>query len=396
MAWRDVVRKALAKSPADRYPTVAHFVEALSTAAGPRITPHGQARRVTANIETIPSPLAPALSERDAILLSDFENDTGEPIFDGTLRQALAVKLEESPYLSIVSDDRIQQTLRLMGRPPGERLTVAVCREICERQGIKAMVTGSIARLGRHYAVTLTTINCHSGDSIARTQVEATGKERVLSALGTATTRLRERLGESLASIERFDAALEDVTTSSLDALKAYSAGCWLRAEGNDREAAPHLKLAIELDPDFAEAYLTLGFVYSGLGELTLMNQCFTDAYERRNRATQREQLEIDGVYHSNVTGDLLKLYETLTVFRQMYPKASGAYNQLGLYYVELGQFARSVESFREAVRLAPEHSVFRHNLASTYVQLNRLDEAKTVLANTTGSSQSGLMNCYM
>ena len=342
------------------------------------------------DVGTPPSPVASMLTDRDAILLSDFVNDTGEPVFDGTLRQALAVKLEESPYLNIVSDDRIQYTLRLMGRQPDERLTDAVSREICERQGIKAMVTGSIATLGRHYVVNLTALNCQTGDSIARAQAKATAKERVLSALGAATTRLREKLGESLASIQRFNAPLDDVTTSSLEALKAYSVACSLRMAGKEREAAPNLKHAIELDRNFASAYLELGYVYGGLGERTLMKQCFVDAYEHRNRVTERERLEITGHYHTHVTGDLVKQFETLTVFRETYPKDAGAHNQLGHYYRELGQFERSVEMYREAVRLIPRYPVFLHNLAVSCVELNRLGEAKAALAQIAeGARQS-------
>ena len=383
-----IITRLLEKDRACRYQTALDVRADLR-----RVERHTPSGRVIGGVGSPPPPLAPVVTERDAILLSDFLNETGEPIFDGALRQALAVKLEESPYLNIVSDDRIHRTLRLMGRQPDERLTAAVSREICERQGIKAMVTGSIVRLGRHYVVSLTAVNCQTGDSIARTQAEATGKERVLSALGTASTRLREKLGESLASIQRFNAPLEDVTTSSLEALKAFSIACSLRAAGKERESAPQLKHAIELDPNFAGAYLELGYVYDSFGELTLMNQCFTDAYERRNRVTERERLEIAGHYHHQVTGDLLKLFETLTVFRQMYPRDAGAYNQLGYYYSELGQFARSAEFFREAVRFAPDYSVFLHNLASSYVDLNRLDEAKTVLAEAAQGRQSGFIH---
>jgi tetratricopeptide (TPR) repeat protein len=285
--------------------------------------------------------------------------------------------------LDIISDDRVQRTLRLMGRPPDERLTEPVSREICERQGIKAMVTGSIASLGSQYVITLTAVNCQNGDSIARAQTDAASKEGVLSALGTAATQLREILGESLASIQRYDTPLPEATTSSLDALKAFSNACVLRGTGKEREAIALLNRAIDLDPNFAESYMLLGLVHSNLGEATLAIQCFTQAYERRGRVTERARLLIAATYHSHVTGDLLELFETLTVFQQTYPKDSPAWNQLGLYYSQLGQFARAADAYREAVRLAPEFPVFLHNLAFSYIELNRIDEAKTVLEQT-------------
>jgi len=345
-----------------------------------RVERYAPSGRVAGDVVTPPSPLTPAVTERDTILLSDFANDTGEPIFDGTLKQALAVKLDESPYLNIVSDDRVQQTLRLMGRSPAERLTAAVSREICDRLGIKAMVTGSIASLGSQYVVTLAAVNCQNGDSIARAQSDAASKEGVLSALGAATTRLREKLGESLASIQRFDMPLEEATTSSLDALKAYSLARSLRWAGKEREAVPQLKHAIDLDPNFAQAHNNLGAVYDSLGEPTLRDQYVTQAYERRSRVTERERLLITGFYQQEVTGDLLKFFETVTLLQQTYPRFASAYNMLGVYYSRVGQFDRAADAFREAARLAPDTPFDLTNLAYSYIGLNRLDEAKTVL----------------
>ena len=319
------------------------------------------------------------MTERDTILLAEFANTTGEALFDGTLTQALAVKLEESPYLNIASDDRVQHTLQLMGLPADERLTAAVSREICQRQGIKAMVTGSIASLGSQYVITLTAVNCQDGDSIARAQTTAASKEEVLSALGAASIRLRGKLGESLSSIQRFDMPLEDVTTSSLDALKAYSRACSFRAAGREHEAVPHLKHAIDLDPDFALAHAILGFAYRNLGELSLRDHHVTQAYLRRSRATERERLFITGTYHKAVTGDLLKEFETLTVLQQTYPRYSATFSMLGNYYDKLGQFDRAADLFGETARLTPGASSLT-NLAYAYCNLNRLDEAKTVL----------------
>ena len=323
---------------------------------------------------------APALTERDAILLADVANTTGDPLFDGTLTQALSVKLDESPFLNVAPDDRIQQTLRLMGRPPDERVTSALGREICQRQGLKAMVAGSIASLGTQYVIMLNAINCQSGDAIARVQAEAANKEGVLRALGTATTSLRGRLGESLASIQKFDAHLEEATTSSLEALKAYTLGHALAGAGKSQEAVPSLKRAIELDPNFAYAYYILSVAYSGLGEPTLREEYTTQAYEHRARVTERERLEITARYHTLVTGDLLKEFETLTLLRQTYPREADALNALGLYYSQLGQFERAADAYREEVRLRPDTAVFVGNLAGSYINLNRLDEAKAVL----------------
>jgi serine/threonine protein kinase/predicted Zn-dependent protease len=319
-------------------------------------------------------------SERDAILLADFANVTAEPVFDGTLRQALAVKLDESPYLNVVPDDRVQRTLRLMGRTPDERITPAVGREICARQGIKAMVAGSIASLGSQYVLTLTAVECQTGDSLARLQAEASDKEAVLGALGTLITSLRGRLGESLPSIQRFDAPVQDVTTSSLDALMAFTRATQLRNVGKIREAVPLLHHAIELDPNFAGAYVFLGLVYNDLGEPTLYEEFTIRAYEHRNRATERERLDITARYHRAVSGDLLKEFDALTLLQQMYPTYAPAHNMLGNGYYNLGQFDRAADAFYEASRLDPEAEVFVSNLARSYIDLNRLEEAKTLL----------------
>jgi serine/threonine protein kinase/tetratricopeptide (TPR) repeat protein len=370
-----IINRLLEKDRNFRYQMAAHVHADLRRVQ--REAPYGH---VQADVAAASSVVAPPVTERDAILLADFTNTTGESLFDGTLKQALAVKLDESPYLNIVSDDRVQQTLRLMGRQPDERLTASVSREICERQGIKAMVTGSIASLGSQYVLTLTVVNCQNGDSIARAQAEAASKETVLNALGAATTILREKLGESLASIQRFDMPVQDVTTSSLEALKAFSLAHSLRAAGKEREAVTLLKHAIDLDPNFALAHAMLGTVSSLYSEPTLRDQCFTQAYERRSRVTARERLLITAIYHRDVTGDLPKQFEAATLLQQTYPRESGAYNQLGWYYGVLGQFDRATDAFREAVRLEPDIPNFLGSLANSHLNLNRLDEAKTVL----------------
>ena len=243
-------------------------------------------------------------------------------------------------------------------------------------------MTGSIASLGAQYVITLNAINCQSGDTIARVQAEAASKEEVLRALGLATTSLRGRLGESLASIHKFDAPLAETSTPSLEALKAYTLGRSLIAIGGRRaqEGVPSLKRAIELDPNFAYAYYMLSVAYSNLREQTLIVEYATQAYKHRARVTERERLSITARYHQFVTGDLLKQFETLTLLRQTYPREEDALNTLGNYYNLAGQFERAADAFREEVRLRPDNAVSVFNLAAAYINLNRLDAARTVL----------------
>jgi tetratricopeptide (TPR) repeat protein/predicted Ser/Thr protein kinase len=323
---------------------------------------------------------APALSERDAILLADVSNATGDALFDATLTQALLVKLDESPFLTVAPDDRVRQTLRLMGRPPDEPVTATTGREICQRQGLKAMVAGSIASVGTRYLLTLTATNCQNGAALARVQEEAPTKEDVVRALGTASTSLRSRLGESLASVQKFDVPLAEATTSSLEALKAYTMGRTLIASSKPAEAATMLRRAVELDPDFAYAHFMLSIAYNNVGQRSLSVEHATRAYERRARATERERLAITARYHQRISGDLGQQFEVLTLLRQMYPQDVDALNTLGVYYNTVGQFDQALETFREEVRLWPDNIVFRMNLVEAYVTLNRLDEAKALL----------------
>jgi serine/threonine protein kinase/tetratricopeptide (TPR) repeat protein len=322
---------------------------------------------------------APALTERDTVIVADFANSTGDPIFDGTLKQALAVKLEESPYLNIFPDDRIRYTLRLMGRSPDERVSSAIAREICQRQNIKAMLTGSIAALGTQYVVALDAVNCRTGEAIARTQVEAAKKEAVLHAVGEAATSLRGKLGESLASIARFDAPVEEATTSSLEAFKAYTVGQALHVAGKERNAVPAYQRAIELDPTFAIAYARLGAVYSNIGELTLSAKNLTEAYQRRERVSEVERFYIAARYHDVVEGDIPKAVESYTLWQQTYPREWTTYNNLAIKYRAMGQFEKAADASREALRLNPDASLSYTGLANAYVELNRLDEAKAI-----------------
>jgi tetratricopeptide (TPR) repeat protein len=324
---------------------------------------------------------APALTERDTILLSDFVNTTGDPVFDGTLRQALASQLEQTPFLNVFGDVRARETLRLMGRSPDERVTGSVARELCEREGVKAMLSGSISALGSHYVVSLDAVNCRTGDSLAQQQAEAARKEDVLKALGEATGNLRRRLGESLASVQKYDAPIERATTSSLEALKAYSTGLDLRNRGGDEtRAIPFFKRAIELDPNFALAYYNLAFIYSNGGEPEVARDYATKAFERRERVSEMEKLAIASQYHSVVTADLPKTIEALELWKQTYPKDVRPANNLAVRYNQAGQYEKAAEEAQEAMRRNPNNQFPYTNLAAAFLLLNRFDEAKAVL----------------
>jgi len=238
----------------------------------------------------------PLLSERDSILLADFANSTGDAVFGGTLKQALAVQLSQSPYLNIFPEDRVRHTLRLMGRPPDERVTTPVAREICERAGVKAMLTGSIAPLGGHYVIAVNALNCSTGEVLAREQVEAESKEKVLQAVSQSSSRLRRKLGESLSSIRQLDTPIE-ATTSSLDALKALVLAEAQRARGSDMDAIPFFKRALELDPKFASAHSLPGAAYWNLRERELAAECQRRAFQLRSRVSERERLYISARY---------------------------------------------------------------------------------------------------
>jgi tetratricopeptide (TPR) repeat protein len=321
-----------------------------------------------------------ALTERDEVLIADFVNTTGDAVFDGTLRQALAVQLGQSPFLNIVSDERIRQTLGFMGRPTGERITAAIGREICERERIKALLTGSIASLGTQYVVTLEALNARSGDPIAREQAEAVSKETVLKALGQASSRLRERLGESLASLQKYDTPIEQATTSSLEALKAFTTAETLRSTQGDLEGLPFLRRAVELDPNFAMGLAKLGTVHGNLGAVELSNEYTTKAFERRDRVSEREKFYIAVRYYDSVTGEIFKEKETLEQWTREYPRDSTPYNYLSAAYGNMGQYDKAAEAARVEIRVGPAAAWGYQDLAFLYVNLNRLDEAKAVV----------------
>jgi serine/threonine protein kinase/tetratricopeptide (TPR) repeat protein len=320
------------------------------------------------------------LTNRDTIVLADFLNTTGDAVFDGTLKLALAVQLGQSPFLNIFGDDHLREALRFMDRSPDERVTRDVAREICLRQGLKALLAGSIAALGSHYVITLEAINALTGDAIAREQAEAESKEQVLKKLGKAATRLRQKLGESLASIQKFDAPIEQATTTSLDALKAYSMGRELTLGNKDREAMPFLKRAVELDPNFAQAYDKLAGSYSNTGQQELAIEAFQKAFDLRERSSEYEKLRIAADYYAFATFETDKSLEAYQLVVRTYPRDFTAWNNLGNRYNSVGQFEKAAKACRESIRLNPNWVVPRSNLALAFIFLNRFDEAKEVI----------------
>ena len=333
------------------------------------------------------------LTEKDSILLSDFVNTTGDPVFDGTLKQALAVQLEQSPFLNIFPEERVRDTLRYMGRSADERLTPDVARQICQRESIKAVMNGSISSIGSQYVVGVDAINCQTGDTLAREQVEVEKKEQVLGAVGKAASRLRGKLGESLASIKKFDAPVEEATTSSLEALKAFSLGEAERSKGSELTAMPFYKHAVELDPNFGVAYARLGQSYANSGQSELAAENTKLAFERRERASELEKLYISTHYYDNVTGELDKSIEAYQLWKRTYPRDSIPTNNLGVAYSSMGKFDQGLEEAQETMRLDPNSAFSYGVLGGAYLGLNRLAEARAVrqkeIARNLGSTNS-------
>jgi eukaryotic-like serine/threonine-protein kinase len=320
---------------------------------------------------------AHALGQMDTIVLADFSNKTGDAIFDDTLRQGLAAQLQQSPFLSLVSEQRIQQTLRLMGQPADAKLTPATTANLCQRVGSKAYLGGSISTLGSAYVIGVNAVNCQTGDSLAQEQVTASGKENVLKALGEASTKLREKLGESLKTVEKLDTPIEQATTPSLEALQAYSLGRKTMQAGDYTGAVPLLKHSIELDPKFAMAHAMLGTSYHNLGEKTLSAQSTRRAYDQRSRVSEWEKFYIESHYYHFVTGDMEKARQAYELWARIYPREQVPATNLGIIYQSLGQHEKSLSEFREALHLSPADSLNAGNLVSTLIHLNRLDEAR-------------------
>ncbi|MCG3163991.1 MAG: Serine/threonine-protein kinase PknD [Acidobacteria bacterium] len=323
---------------------------------------------------------SPALTEKDTVLLADFVNQTGDEVFDSTLKQALAVQLEQSPFLSFFAEENIRETLRYMGRQPDERVTKELAREICQRQGVKALLIGSIARFDQRYSIILEAINSQSGATIASALAEADGKDQTLRALGKAATQLREKLGESLSSIKKFDAPIEQATTPSLDALKAWSRGVEMARSGKSPEAIPFYKHAKELDPNFAKADVSLSVAYINLGLLDLSAEHAARAFALRDRVTEREKFDITGNYHALATGDLFKAIEAVEIWKQTYPRDYGPRSRLASLYRLIGRFDDALAAAREANQLNPRATVPYVTLGNSFIQLNRFDEARAII----------------
>jgi serine/threonine protein kinase/DNA-binding winged helix-turn-helix (wHTH) protein len=322
---------------------------------------------------------AALLTDKDTIVLSDFINKTGDPVFDDTLKQGLSVQLEQSPFLDLVSDRRVNETLKLMGRPAGDRLTPEVTQEVCQRTGSKAMLAGTIAGLGSQYVIGLKAVNCNTGDVLAEAQQQAAGKEAVLKALDAAAVSLRGKLGESLSSVQKYATPVEEATTPSLEALKAYSLGIKAGNAKGDAAALPFFKRAVDLDPNFASAYDAMAGNYWGLSQGGRAAESERKAYELREKVSERERLSIESDYYQVTTGELEKAVQTDELWQQTYPRDGDSYYSLGLLFGTLGNRGKALEELREAQRLEPNNGAIYPDLGMAYTALNRLDEAEAV-----------------
>jgi serine/threonine protein kinase/tetratricopeptide (TPR) repeat protein len=319
------------------------------------------------------------LTDKDTVVLADFTNMTGDPVFDDTLKTALSVALRQSPFLNLLSDDRVGATLKLMTRSANTPLTPEVIREVCQRVGGKAYIGGSIGSLGSEYVLGLKAVNCQSGDMLEEEQVTAASKEKVLDALGEASSKLRGKLGESLATVQKFDVPLAEATTSSLQALKAYSLGRKARNEKEDTAASQlYFKRAIELDPNFAMGYDAVGTNYSYDAELGRAGEYFTKAYQLREHASEPEKLAITADYYRNVTGELDKAAQTYQEEIESYPRDPDAYNGLGVMFAAQGQYEKAAEITQQAARLAPDRPF--PNLANDTLALQHFDETRKIV----------------
>ncbi len=400
-----IVRRLMAVDPGQRYQTAAELVADIDRAL-PEVEPQrsagvgaaivaasrkgtwrrwavaaGRAAAVltAAAALLLLRPRTPALTERDSIVVGTIENKTGDDVFDGALIAALKLQLGQSPFLDIVTDQRIRETLRLMGRPGDEPLGHTVAREACQRLGVKAMLEGSIAALGRNYVITLNATDCHTGESIGLAQGQATGKERVLIELGAISKRMRTTLGESLPSLQRFDVPIEQATTPSLAALKAYALALDERRRGRELESIAFFNQAVELDRQFASAYAQLSTVYGSVGEWRRSEDFARQAYDLRNRVSERERLFITYQYHDRVTGNEDRAVETLQLWKAAYPRDYRPANALALTYNRMGLYEQAVAEAHEALRRSPRHPFPISNLASAYRSLGRYGEARQV-----------------
>ncbi len=322
---------------------------------------------------------APKLTEKDSIVVADFTNTTGDPVFDSALRQGISAQLQQTPFLRIVSDDQIGQTLRLMEKPPDARLTQDVAREVCQRVNATTAIEGSIAALGNQYVIGVNAVNCHTGEALVQEQATAEGKEKVLSALGSAASELRSKLGESHASLEKFDAPLDQVTTPSLEALQAWGLGTRAFLNGNAPSGLSFLQRAVDLDPNFAVAYSTLGIADGAMGDNGAAVENFKKGYALRERASEREKFSISTNYDAFVTGNNEKAAETAEQWTKLFPRDPPAYLPLEGAYLNEGRFDEALAAGLEGLRLDPAPFNY-HTVAFFYLLLGRMDEARATI----------------
>jgi DNA-binding winged helix-turn-helix (wHTH) protein/predicted Zn-dependent protease len=325
---------------------------------------------------------AQRLTEKDTIVIADFTNTTGDPIFDDSLKQGLRVQLEQSPFLSVLSDQQADEQLKLMARSAGERLTPDLARDLCQRVGSKAVLNSTISSLGTHYVIGLNALNCHTGVELASEQVEADSREHVLKALGESATKMRHRLGESLATIQRYDTPIEQATTSSLEALQAYSLGqkTW-QAKGAVASLA-FFRRAVKLDPNFAMAYGRMGTAYGPAGENGLSIENIRKAYELRTKVSDRERLYVEAHYYDIATGEIEKAVQVYQLWEQIYPRDPAPHDNLADVYWSLGEPEKALDEALETMRLRPNGVSSYEDVSRSYLRLGRLDEAQTVLRN--------------
>src|SRR5262249_30122101 len=318
----------------------------------------------------------PAFTERDTVVIADFANSTGDPVFDDALRQALSVQLQQTPFITLLPDVRVQRTLKLMQRQPDQPVTPPVASELCQRVGAKATVEGSIAAIGSSYVVTIGVHNCQTGEAIAEQQAQASAKEQVLGKLGEVVTALRRRLGESLASIQKYDVPVTEATTSSLEALKAYGLAIKTRYVRGDEASIPFFQKAIEFDPNFALAYAKLGVVSLNTGRVDDSRKYAQKAYEMKDRVSEYERQYITWNYNALVLHDPKLALESLELMTASYPKDYSAQNNLGVYFIGHGDFEEAAKHYRVAVDLAPDEPLPMANLAYSLYYLGQRDEA--------------------
>jgi eukaryotic-like serine/threonine-protein kinase len=332
------------------------------------------------------------LTDKDTIVLADFANSTGDPVFDDTLKTALAVSLQQSPFLNVLSDQKVAATLQAMTRPAGTKLTADISRELCQRAGSKAYIGGAIGSLGSEYVLGLKAVNCQNGETLAQEQVTAASKEKVLDVLGEATSRLRGELGESLATVQKFDVPLVEATTSSLEALKVFSLGQKVYREKGPGASLPYNREAIEIDPNFALGYYEAGSDYYSLEQLGRANEYLSKAFQLREHASEREKLAIDAHYYRNVTGELDKAVQTDQEEIESYPREMYAYIRLGVDFASQGQYEKARETTLDALRLAPDHVVPYDNLTAYALALQRFDETRQIVRDARVRKLDNLM----